>query len=607
MKLKYLTLIGLCLFLGQTFYGQLQIELNEVASGFNNPVDIVNAGDDRLFIVEKSGRIKILNSNGTTNTTNFLNVASLISSSGERGLLGLAFHPDYANNGYFYVHYTNTNGDSRVVRYTVSAGNPDVANAGSALVIFSQDQPFSNHNAGDINFGPDGYLYVPYGDGGSGGDPDNYSQNTQSHLGKMLRLDVDGGTPYAIPSDNPFVGDPSTLDEIWSIGLRNTWRFSFDALTGDMWMGDVGQNVWEEIDFEPAGTGGLNYGWRCKEGLVNFDFTGCAGLDLVDPVAVYNHSGGACSVTGGYVYRGTQFPGMYGKYIYTDYCNGQFRSLESDGNGGWNEALISGANGFGWTTFGEDVNNELYVANASGVIYQVTDPSIPTTVELNAKIYLEGPYNVGTSRMNDNLRNDGQLPLQEPYTTVGFTHVGGGGETTTNGVLNIVGSNAIVDWVFVELRAGTSPSSVLATQSALIQSDGDIVGVDGFSALTFDISSSTTTAHVAVRHRNHFGVRTNVPLSTSSTMNVDFSNPATAVFGTDPMTPIGGVNTMIAGDANADGQVNSGDKNLFWRVQNGITFNYLSSGADFNMDGIVNTIDKNNIWRINNSKAQQLD
>jgi len=332
MKFKYFTTILFSVFFFGNSFGQLQIELVQIANGFNNPVALENAGDDRLFVVQKSGAIKILNSDGTTNATDFLNVSSLITSSGERGLLGMAFHPDYANNGFFYIHYTNNSGDSRVVRYSVSA-NPDVADANSALIILAQSQPFSNHNAGDIAFGPDGYLYIPFGDGGSGGDPQGNGQNPQTFLGKMLRLDVDGGTPYAIPGDNPFVGDASTLDEIWSLGLRNTWRFSFDALTGDMWMADVGQNVWEEIDFEPAGTGGLNYGWRCKEGLVDFNTAGCAGLSLTDPISVYNHSGGACSVTGGFVYRGTQYPGMVGKYIYTDYCNGQFRSLEPDGAG----------------------------------------------------------------------------------------------------------------------------------------------------------------------------------------------------------------------------------------------------------------------------------
>ncbi|MFT4662190.1 MAG: glucose/arabinose dehydrogenase [Patiriisocius sp.] len=605
--MKSLTALMGIIFLFSTLstQAQLQIALVQHATGFNNPVVITNAGDSRMFIVEKSGNIKILNDDGTTNAMSFLDVSSLITSSGERGLLGLAFHPDYSTNGFFYIHYTNLSGDSRVARYTVSA-NPDVASAGSALIILAQSQPASNHNAGAIKFGPDGYLYVPYGDGGGAGDTNNLAQNTTTFLGKMLRLDVDGGTPYAIPGDNPFVGDASVLDEIWSIGLRNPWRFSFDALTGDMWIGDVGQGVWEEIDFELASSaGGLNYGWRCKEGLVDFNTTGCGALTLTDPISVYNHSGGACSVTGGYVYRGTEFPNMYGRYFYTDYCNGQFRTLEPDGVGGWDEELVSTAQGFGWNTFGQDANNELYVANASGIIFQVTDPNTPVTFDLVLNVLLEGPYNTTTDLMADQLRVDLHLPLVEPYTSLGFTHVNGGGETTNNGVLAITGADAIVDWVFVEIRSAVNPSTVLATKSALVQRDGDVVREDGISNLSYE--SAEASVFVAVRHRNHFGVRTADSFSTASLIEIDFSDLALPIFGSNPTTISDGKNLLISGDANGDGQVNSVDKNTAWRVQNGATFNYLTSTADMNNDGTVNSVDKNSHWRPNNSKVQQLD
>lgn len=363
----------------------VELSLQQVASGFDDLVGIISAGvdDDRFFLVEQGGTIRVMNADYTTESAPFLNISSLTDGGGEQGLLGLAFHPDYANNGYFFVHYTNNAGDSRVARYSVSDDNPNVADPSSAEIILSQDQPYSNHNAGDIAFGPDGYLYIPFGDGGSGGDPDNYAQNLQSWLGKMLRIDVDNGSPYSIPTTNPFTDDDFVLDEIWSIGLRNTWKFSFDALTGDMWMADVGQNAWEEIDFEIANTAGLNYGWRCKEGLVNYNTSQCnTGLNLVDPVAVYNHSGGACSVTGGYVYRGNDFSNMYGKYFFTDYCNGQFRYLTPNGDGTFEMSTTMEPQGFGWSCFGESNTNELYVGNLNGNVYRLVDECDGFSVEL---------------------------------------------------------------------------------------------------------------------------------------------------------------------------------------------------------------------------------
>ncbi len=363
------------------------VQLVEVSDGFFSPVDIKNAGDERLFIVEQSGKIKILNPNGTINTAPFLNIESLTNGGGEQGLLGVAFHPDYATNGFFFVNYTNNNGDSRIVRYSVSGSNPDLADMSSALPILSQDQPFGNHNAGSLNFGPDGYLYIPFGDGGSGGDPMNNAQNPQTFLGKMLRIDVDGGVPYGIPTDNPFASDDETLDEIWAIGLRNTWKFSFDAETGDLWMADVGQNAWEEIDMEPSGSaGGLNYGWRCYEGMVNYDQSQCPGTipNITEPISVYNHNNGACSVTGGYVYRGSEFPEMYGRYYYTDYCNGQFRYIEINGGVVNEGTVIGGAQGFGWSSFGESSTNELYVANLDGTIYRLAGACYGFSVDIEA-------------------------------------------------------------------------------------------------------------------------------------------------------------------------------------------------------------------------------
>ena len=256
------------------------IQLQLVVSGLNLPVTVTNAGDGsgRLFIVQQTGQIRILNG-GTLLPTPFLNISGLVSCCGEQGLLGLAFHPDYANNGFFYVNYTNVAGNTVVARYEVSPTDPNVADPNSAQTVLTQNQPFSNHNGGQLAFGPDGYLYIALGDGGSGGDPQENGQNLQTWLGKILRVDINGddfpGDPnrnYAVPPGNPFVGDPNALDEIWAYGVRNPWRCTFDRLTGDFFIADVGQNAWEEINFQPAASaGGENYGWDVLEGMHCFE------------------------------------------------------------------------------------------------------------------------------------------------------------------------------------------------------------------------------------------------------------------------------------------------------------------------------------------------
>lgn len=360
---------------------QLEIELTVFASGFVSPVDISHAGDDRLFITEKDGTIRIIEGNGNVLPQPFLNIdAKVNSQASERGLLGLAFHPDYQQNGYFYVNYSNNGGNTVIARYQVSAANPNQADPNSELILLTINQPFSNHNAGDLNFGPDGYLYIATGDGGSGGDPQNNSQTRVQLLGKMLRLDVDNGDPYAIPADNPFVNDDSTLDEIWAIGLRNPWRFSFDRLTGDIWIADVGQDDWEEIHFQPASsTGGENYGWRCYEGFDTYNTNNCGpASDYVQPVQVYPSDGvQGCSVTGGYVYRGENYPGMYGYYFYADYCTGRFWGLRPDGQGGWSNVELLNLSNQEFSSFGEDAAGELYVAGlGSGNIFQVVEACV---------------------------------------------------------------------------------------------------------------------------------------------------------------------------------------------------------------------------------------
>lgn len=349
------------------------ISLQTFYTGLSVPVGIYNCGDHRLFVLEQSqGDIEIIDTTGVY-IGKFLDVTSLISIGGERGLLGLAFHPNYEENGYFYINYTNTQGHTVISRYQVS-GNPNVANENSASIIMTITQPYSNHNGGHIEFGPDGYLYVGMGDGGSGGDPENRSKTPTTLLGKMLRIDVDGGSPYAIPQTNPYFGQSDTLPEIWAFGVRNPWKFSFDIETGDMWMGDVGQNVWEEINFEPAGSpGGSNWGWRCYEGNATYNASSCQPASFYDfPVKVHNHNEGFCSITGGVVYRGTEYPALDGIYFYSDYCDGDVFSLTPDGNGNFTSANLYAAGG-SIVAFGHDSDGEVYVAKNSGPIYKMED------------------------------------------------------------------------------------------------------------------------------------------------------------------------------------------------------------------------------------------
>lgn len=352
--------------------------LTSFASGFTAPVEIVNAKDSRLFVVQQNGIIKILKPDGSVNAANFLNISPKILYGGERGLLGLAFHPDYAANGFFYVFYNNTAGNITLARYKVSS-DPDVADAGSEKFMLSIPKPFDNHNGGSIHFAPDGYLWISTGDGGSGGDPNNNAQNRNSLLGKMLRIDVNSTGPYAIPPGNPFVGTDGA-DEIWSYGLRNAWKFSFDLTAGNVMLADVGQGVYEEINRMPVTQAGINYGWRCYEGNNAYNTTGCAAASTMTfPVAVYNHSGGKCSITGGYVYRGTVYPALFGKYIFSDYCSRQIGVMSSDGSITWSTAFA----GNNFATFGEDFNKELYVAAVNnGTVYKVSTTTLATDENL---------------------------------------------------------------------------------------------------------------------------------------------------------------------------------------------------------------------------------
>lgn len=346
-----------------------QIEFQQIATGISRPVYVTHAGDGsgRLFVVEQAGIIKIIR-NGQTLATPFLDIRDRVESGGEKGLLSVAFHPKYKENGRFFVNYTaRKNGvlKSVIAEYKVSS-NPDLADR-TERAILEVEQPFANHNGGLNKFGPDGFLYIGLGDGGAAGDPFNNAQNLETLLGKILRIDIEK-EPYAIPQDNPFVEKANAQGEIWAYGLRNPWRFSFDRCTGRLFAGDVGQNRIEEIDLIEKGK---NYGWKIMEGSQCFDpptLCNTQGLEL--PIAEYDHSLG-CSVTGGYVYRGTQYPALIGHYLFGDYCSGRIWSLVQESTGRWTmRQLIDSP--FSISSFGEDEQGELYVVHYGGAIYRVT-------------------------------------------------------------------------------------------------------------------------------------------------------------------------------------------------------------------------------------------
>jgi glucose/arabinose dehydrogenase len=365
---------------GTTIHAQL------VASGLTLPLFVTAPPGDvnRIFIVQKNGVIRIVEA-GTLLAAPFLDIGAKVSTSSEQGLLGLAFHPNYANNGRFFVDYTDLSGNTVVAAYQVSA-NPDLADTASESVILQVTQPAPNHNGGEVAFGPDGYLYIGLGDGGGANDPSGNGQNTNVLLGKLLRIDVDSAAPYANPPSNPFFGAVPGLDEIWAFGLRNPWRFSFDRSNGDLYIGDVGQNAWEEVDYQPGGSaGGQNYGWNFFEGNHCFNTAGgCSTAGLTMPILEYDHTQG-CAITGGYVYRGCAMPDLRGTYFYGDYCSAFIRSLQVVGGTATNlqdqtAALTDGVTINTVSSFGEDARGELYICDlAGGAVFKIA-PGSPAPV-----------------------------------------------------------------------------------------------------------------------------------------------------------------------------------------------------------------------------------
>ena len=379
-------------------YSQPILSFTQKISGLNAPVDFVHAGDGskRIFIVEKGGTIKLYDSNYAF-IKNFLTIAP-ISTDGERGLLSMAFHPDYENNRYFFVYYTNTTGGIEIARYRTEATDSNTVDPASkqVIMIIPKPVPYNNHNGGDLNFGPDGNLYFALGDGGSGDDPHNFAQRPDSLWGKMVRINVDNFTTipyYSIPADNPYATSSDTLHEIWAFGLRNPWRWSFDRVTGDMWIADVGQSAWEEVNFLSSGTDGpINFGWKCYEG--NHFRTGPCSVEgtYVPPIFEYGHNAtGGVSITGGYVYRGSQYPLLQGYYVTADFQSQRAWLIKPDGTGGFNSWVQNNIPLDAIVSFGENENGELFVVSLTNTVYQVS-----STVLVPVKIIsFTGLYNNG--------------------------------------------------------------------------------------------------------------------------------------------------------------------------------------------------------------------
>lgn len=439
---KTKTLLALLILLPFSLFAQYNFEVAFPNLSFSNALDLQNAGDgsNRLFVVERNGIIKVFQNQTNVNTTKlFLDITDRVTAGGETGLLGLVFHPNFENNGYFYVNYTAPNPLHTVIsRFQVSASNPDSADKNSELILLTYNQPYSNHNGGCVAFGNDGYLYISAGDGGSGGDPQGNAQNITKLLGKIIRIDVNNPQPplnYGIPSDNPFVDSTNVnvRKEIFAWGMRNAWRFSFDPNTGWLWAGDVGQDSYEEVDIIQNGK---NYGWRCYEGNHPYNLSGCNGV-YEPPIWEYSHSLGY-SITGGYVYRGQNVPELYGKYIYGDYGTAKVWSIEYDGVNPAVNTLITTAAG-SITSFGVDENKELYLVSFNGKIYRFIPTIVPvelvsfTATIVDNKVKLDWFTATETNNSGFEIQRSKN---GSDYQTIFF--IGGNGTTTNRNVYSYI-------------------------------------------------------------------------------------------------------------------------------------------------------------------------
>ncbi len=346
--------------------------LEQVGDQFKSPVYVTStSGDPRLFVVEQAGRIRVVK-NGSAIAAPFLDISSRVKSGGEQGLLSMAFHPDYSHNGFFFVNFTDKHGDTHVERFKVSA-NPDVADTITAVLVLKIDQPYGNHNGGLVMFGPDGMLYIGMGDGGAAGDPKGNGQNRNALLGKILRINVNRVAPYSVPVGNPYANGVDGRPEIWATGIRNPWRFAFDRSAGLLYIADVGQNEIEEIDVVQASRAGVNYGWNTIEGDACYRASsGCNRAGLEMPALTYRHTGGACSVTGGFVYRGRKLPSIAGHYFYADYCAGWVRSFKYENGSATDKRDWKLSENIGHiVSFGEDSSGELYIVSENGKIFRI--------------------------------------------------------------------------------------------------------------------------------------------------------------------------------------------------------------------------------------------
>ncbi len=426
--LRHLLAVIILLAFGNTVKAQPLLAYNPViSSGLSSPVDIVNAGDgtNRIFVVQRGGTVRIYNGSTFAFIGTFLTMSGNFTTGGERGLLSIAFHPDYENNRYFFVYYTNGAGGVNVDRFQTQLANPNAADFATRTNIMSFTKPvvYNNHNGGKLNFGPDGNLYFGLGDSGSGGDPGNLAQNGNSYWGKMMRINVNNFTTppyYTVPATNPYISDPNVLDEIWCIGLRNPWRWSFDRQTGDMWIADVGQDNREEVNYQPAAnTGGKNYGWRCYEGNAAYNTASCQPQSsYVSPIFDYPHNNttGGFSITGGHVYRGTEFAFLNGYYICADYVSGNTWLIKEAGtSGGFTTSIQTGLPG-NIVSFGEAENGDLYTINLSGTLFKVNATApIPVTLTRftaqnnngNVLVKWQTSFEQNTSRFEVEYNTDG--------------------------------------------------------------------------------------------------------------------------------------------------------------------------------------------------------
>lgn len=514
---------------------------------FNNPIEMVNAGDgtNRLFVAQQRGLIYVFqNTPNVSSRKTFLDLTGKVSATGsETGLLGVAFHPDYENNRYFYIDYTFDSASllwSRISRFQTSISNPDTAVRSTERILMTVAQPFSNHNGGKIAFGPDGYLYISFGDGGSGGDPGNRAQNRTLLLGKILRINVDStqtGLSYAIPPTNPYYQNTDGFrEEIYVYGVRNVWKFSFDKTTGKLWAGDVGQSAWEEIDIFESGK---NYGWNKMEGFYCYGTCDTTGKGFTRPIYNYSHSLGQ-SITGGYVYRGAQLPGLYGKYLYADYGFGTLWSLEYDGiNPPANTTLQDTS----WliSSFGEDENNEVYILrySSTGSIYKIVNTS---AITLDLKTAIEGFYNSGTGRLS------------------------------------------IKDTVKVYLHQATSPSQIVDSSTAII----DSTTLRGYC---FFNNAPTGLYYIRVTHRNGLDTWSKSggeALSRGVIYTYDFTSSASQAYGNN-LIQKGSRYCIYSGDVNSDGTIDGTDNSTIDNDVNAYVTGFVVT--DLNADNITDGSD----------------